>query len=185
MIVVLGLGNPGRSFSKSRHNAGLWCVDALADKHRIRLRERRRHVVLAEGEIAGSPVVLAKSRTYMNHSAAAARYVVDRFRIPPEELLVVHDEMDLPVGTLRLRSSGGAAGHHGIESIIAELRTQGFPRLRIGVGHPVDQGDAIGHVLGRFTAQEAPMIGDALERAVEAIDCIVQLGLETAMNRFN
>ncbi len=185
MMIVLGLGNPGRSFTRSRHNAGFWCLDALAERYGIRLRQRGRHAIFAEGTLEGTPAVLAKSRTYMNQSGAAARYLLDRFHATPEELLVVHDEMDLPVGTLRLRASGGAAGHHGIESIIAAVGTQGFPRLRIGAGRPANHGDAISHVLGPFTSLEAEVMRGTLERAVEAVACAVQLDLETAMNRFN
>ena len=185
MIVILGLGNPGRSYDRSRHNVGFRCVDALAYRHGIRVEERRRHVVLGHGELAGTSVALAKPRTYMNRSGIAARYLLDRFHARPEELLVVYDDMDLPVGTIRLRASGGAAGHHGIESIIAELGTQEFPRLRIGVGHPPERGDAVSHVLGPFTTEEAKAIEEPLERAVEAVAWVVEFGLESAMNRFN
>jgi PTH1 family peptidyl-tRNA hydrolase len=185
MMVLLGLGNPGRAYTKGRHNAGFWCIDALAERHGIRLRDRRRHAVIAEGEIAATPVVLAKSRTYMNSSGTAARYLLDRFHATPQELMVVHDDMDLPLGTIRLRPGGGAAGHHGIESVIAELRTEQFSRLRIGVEHPTDREDGIAHVLGPFNAQEATVMRETIEQAVEAVTCAVELGLDTAMNRFN
>ena len=185
MMVLLGLGNPGRAYTKSRHNAGFWCIDALAKRHGIRLRDRRRHAVIAEGEIAATSVVLAKSRTYVNSSGIAARYLLDRFHATTQDLMVVHDDMDLPLGTIRLRPGGGAAGHHGIESVIAELRTEQFPRLRIGVSHPTDRENGIAHVLGPFNAEESTMVREALERAVEAMTCAVELGLDTAMNRFN
>ena len=185
MIVLLGLGNPGRAYTKSRHNAGFWCIDALAKQHDIRLRDRRRYAVIAEGEIAAASVVLAKSRTYMNSSGIAARYLLDRFHMTPQELMVVYDDMDLPIGTIRLRPGGSAAGHHGIESIIAELHTEQFPRLRIGVGHPTDRENGIAHVLGPFNAQEDTVMRETVERVVEALTCVVELGLDTAMNRFN
>ena len=185
MMVLMGLGNPGRAYTKSRHNAGFWCIDALAKQHGIRLRDRRRHAVTAEGEIAAASVVLARSRTYMNSSGIATRYLLDRFHVTPQDLTVVHDDMDLPLGTIRLRPGGGAAGHHGIESVIAELRTEQFPRLRIGVGHPTDRENGIAHVLGPFNAQEATVMRETVERAVEAVTCTVELGLDTAMNRFN
>ena len=185
MMVLMGLGNPGRAYTKSRHNAGFWCIDALAKHHDIRLRDRRRYAVIAEGEIAAASVVLAKSRTYMNSSGITARYLLDRFHAVPQELMVIHDDMDLPLGTIRLRLGGSAAGHHGIESVIAELRTEQFPRLRIGVGHPTDRENGIAHVLGPFNAQEATVMRETVERAVEAVTCTVELGLDTAMNRFN
>lgn len=185
MMVLLGLGNPGRAYTKGRHNAGFWCIDALAKQHDIRLRDRRRHAVIAEGKIAATPVILAKSRTYMNSSGIAARYLLDRFHVALQDLMVVHDDMDLPLGTIRLRPGGGAAGHHGIESVIAELRTEQFPRLRIGVGHPTDRENGIAHVLGPFNTQETTVMRETLERAIEAMTCTVELGLDTAMNRFN
>ena len=185
MMVILGLGNPGRSFGRSRHNVGFRCIDLLGRSHGIRLEERRRHVLLGRADLAGAPVVLAKPRTYMNRSGTAARYLLDRFRVAPEELLVVHDDMDLPLGTIRLRPQGGAAGHHGIESIAAELGTESFPRLRIGVGHPPHKERGVSHVLGPFTPQEAQMIGETLEQAAEAVLWTVEFGLESAMNRFN
>ena len=185
MMVLMGLGNPGRAYTKSRHNAGFWCIDALAKHHDIRLRDRRRYAVIAEGEIAAASVVLAKSRTYMNSSGITARYLLDRFHAVPQELMVIHDDMDLSLGTIRLRPGGSAAGHHGIESVIAELRTEQFPRLRIGVGHPTDRENGIAHVLGPFNAQEATVMRETVERAVEAVTCTVELGLDTAMNRFN
>jgi len=185
MIVVLGLGNPGHSFAKSRHNVGFRCIDALARRYGIRLEERRRHVVLGHGDMGGVPVILAKPRTYMNRSGIAARYLLDRFHVDLEDLLVVYDDMDLPVHTIRLRAGGGTAGHRGIESVIAELGTQEFPRLKIGVGHPAERGDEVSYVLGPFTAEEAKAIEEPLERAVEAITWMIEYGLGSTMNRFN
>ncbi|MFC1935538.1 aminoacyl-tRNA hydrolase [Chloroflexota bacterium] len=184
MMVVLGLGNPGRAYARSRHNVGFWCVNSLAREHAIRLEQRRRHAVLGKGSIMGEEVVLAKPRTYMNRSGVAARYLLDRYRLAPAALLVVHDDMDLPVGKLRIRTQGSSAGHNGIESIITELGTQQFPRLRIGIGHLEGQ-DAIPFVLGPFTMEEAKVIGEAVDRAVEAVAWVAQHGLEAAMNRYN
>lgn len=121
----------------------------------------------------------------MNDSGIAARYLLDRFKLAPLDLMVLHDDMDLPLGTIRLRPSGGAAGHHGIESIIAELHTEEFARLRIGIGHPQGQGEGITHVLNPFNDNENPVINEALERAEKALTCTIESGLETAMNNFN
>lgn len=184
MMVVLGLGNPGRAYARSRHNVGFWCVDSLARKYAIPVEQRRRHAVLGEGRIVGEEAVLAKARTYMNRSGVAARYLLDRYHLAPEALLVVHDDMALPSGKLRIRPRGSSAGHNGIESIITELGTQDFPRLRIGVGRPEGQ-DAVSFVLGPFTSDEAKVIGEAIVRAVEAVAWIAQHGLESAMNIYN
>ena len=184
MMVVLGLGNPGRAYARSRHNVGFWCVDRLAREYAIRMEQRRRHAVLGEGSITGEEVILARPRTYVNRSGVAARYLLDRYRLAPEALLVVHDDMDLPVGKLRIGARGSSAGHKGIDSIIAELGTQQFPRLRIGIGHLEGQ-DAVPFVLGPFTPEEAKVMGEAVDRAVEAVSWVAQHGLEAAMNRYN
>ena len=184
MMVILGLGNPGRAYARSRHNVGFWCIDSLARKYGVRLEQRRRHAVLGEGSIMGEEAILAKPRTYMNRSGVAARYLLDRYHLAPAALLVVHDDMDLPVGKLRIRPQGSSAGHNGIDSIITELGTQQFPRLRIGVGHPEGQ-DAVPFVLGPFTHEEAKVIGETIDRAVEAVAWVAQHGLEAAMNRYN
>lgn len=184
MMVILGLGNPGRSYAGSRHNVGSKVVDLLAKKHGIRMGDRRRYAVVGQGVIMEEEVVLARSRTYMNLSGAAAKYLVSRYHISPAHLLVVYDDMDLPVGWLRIRERGGPAGHNGIKSIIEELSTQEFPRLRIGVGRPQGQ-DSIGHVLGAFTPDESKTVRETVSRAMEAISRISEYGIERAMNTYN
>ena len=184
MLVVLGLGNPGRSYAGSRHNVGSGVIGLVAREHRIQMGERRRYAVVGQGAIMGEKVILSRSRTYMNLSGAAAKYLVDRYRISSAQLLVVYDDMDLPVGWLRIRERGGSAGHNGIKSIIEELGTEEFPRLRIGVGHPEEQ-DSIGHVLGAFTDDESKAVSETLSRAAEAIGYIAEHGIERAMNTYN
>ena len=181
--VVVGLGNPGRQHALSRHNLGFRCVDQLTARNGIRLADRRAHVVLGQGSIGGRPVVAAKPRTYMNASGVAVRYLVQRFGVDYEKVLVISDDMDLPVGQLRLRALGGSGGHHGLDSIIAELGGQGFPRLRLGVGRPL--GDAVGHVLGPFSPEEEQLLAQAVDRAADAVEVWVAEGIEAAMNRFN
>ena len=184
MIIVLGLGNPGAAYAGSRHNVGYRCVDILSKRYGIPLDQRRRHAVLGEGAIEGEPVVLARSRTYMNLSGIAARYLLDRYRLPPSNLLAIYDERDLPVGQIRIRPGGSSAGHNGANSIIDELASQDFPRLRIGIGQPVQQ-DPVDFVLGRFTPQESEVVEETLTRAAEAVTWIVRCGIDAAMNKFN
>ena len=181
--VIVGLGNPGRSYDHSRHNLGFRCADRLAERHCIRLGERRAHVVLGQGAVGGRPVVVAKPRTYVNASGVAVRYLVQRFGVATDKLLVITDDMDLPVGQLRLRASGGSGGHHGLDSVIGELGTQAFPRLRVGVGRPA--GDAVEHVLGRFSPGQERLLAEAVDRAADALRVWVGEGIEAAMNRFN
>lgn len=184
MIIVLGLGNPGSAYAGSRHNIGYRCVDILSKQYGIPLDQRRRHAVLGEGAMEGESVVLARSRTYMNLSGIAARYLLDRYRLPPSNLLAIYDERDLPVGQIRIRPRGSSAGHNGANSIIDKLESSDFPRLRIGIGQPVQQ-DPVDFVLGRFTPQESEIIEETLTRAAEAVACIVRCGIEAAMNKFN
>ena len=181
--VIVGLGNPGSRYAQSRHNVGFRCVELLAERHGISLGERRQQVVLGQGPIGDRPVVVAKPRTYVNASGAAVRYLLQRFGVNPAKLLVVTDDMDLPLGKLRLRGSGGSGGHHGLDSIIDELGSQAFPRLRIGIGRP--GGEAIEHVLGLFLAGEEEALAQALDLAVQAVEMTLAQGLELAMNKFN
>ena len=181
--VIVGLGNPGQPYAQSRHNLGFRCVDCLAKRHGVRLGDRRAHVALGQGAIEGRPVVVAKPRTYVNASGIAVRYLVQRFGVAVDKVLVITDDMDLPVGQLRLRASGGSGGHHGLDSIIGEFGTQAFPRLRVGVGRPAR--DAVEHVLGLFSPEQERLLTEAVDRAADALEVWVKEGIGAAMNRFN
>ena len=141
--------------------------------------------MLGEGEVHGCHVVLAKPRTFMNRSGDAVKYLLDRFRAKPEQLLIVYDEMDLPPGRIRIRPSGSAAGHNGLKSIIGAVSTQAFPRLRVGIGKPGPREDDISFVLGGFSDEDNRLVDEASKRAVEAAMCVVQDGIDQAMNRYN
>ena len=181
--VIVGLGNPTKRYAATRHNVGFLCIDRLAQAHGITLDERKKHAVLGQGTIAGTSMVLAKPRTYVNESGQAARYLIQRFGPATDHLLAIVDDMDLPLGTMRLRASGGSGGHNGLNSINAELATEAYPRLRIGIGRPL--GHSIAHVLGSFAEDERTLLVETLERAVQAVELCVELGIEAAMNRFN
>jgi PTH1 family peptidyl-tRNA hydrolase len=185
MLLVVGLGNPGTKYSATRHNVGFRFIDLLAKKSDIRLNDRRAKAVLGEGRIAGQEVVLAKPRTFMNNSGEGIEYLLARFGGRPTDLLVVYDEMALPSGRIRLRASGSHAGHNGIRSIISSVQSEQFPRLRIGVGQPPNGGDSIPHVLGRFSKDEEPLITQAVQDAVSAVECMLEENIDIAMNRFN
>jgi peptidyl-tRNA hydrolase, PTH1 family len=185
MRIIVGLGNPGAKYRCSRHNVGLRCVDAMARRWGIAMSDRRALAVLGQGYHQGQGIVLAKPRTFMNNSGEAAAYLLTRFRARPADLLVIYDEMDLPPGKLRIRPSGGPAGHNGIRSIIAALGTQGFPRIRVGIGHPPEGRDQISHVLTGFTEDESPLIAETVDRVVEAVECLLAEDIAVAMNRFN
>ena len=180
---IVGLGNPGQRYANSRHNVGFRCVDLLAQRHHITMSERRKHTVLGHGTVGERQVVLAKPRTFMNASGIAVEYLVQRFGTRPPQLLVIIDDLDLPLGTLRLRASGGSGGHNGLSSIMEELGSQDFSRLRVGIGRP--PGGAIGHVLGTFAADEEKLLAEVLDRVAQVVETWVEEGVNAAMNRFN
>jgi PTH1 family peptidyl-tRNA hydrolase len=182
--IVLGLGNPGAEYAHTRHNIGFDVIGILASRHHIRLNFRRDHARYGLGMIADVPVLLAKPMTYMNRSGEAARALLQRYPIDTSHLLVVVDDVALPLGRIRIRPSGSDGGHNGLESIIQCLGTQAFPRVRVGIGSP-PPGQMVEYVLSRFSPQEQPIIDEALQRAADAVEAIIAEGVQAAMNRFN
>ena len=182
--IIVGLGNPGPEYAQTRHNVGFWCVDRLASDHSIAF-SRHRSTLIGEGVIDGHRVVLAKPRTFMNRSGEAVVYLLARYRVSPQELLVVYDDMDLPVGKIRLRPSGSAGGHKGMKSITESVGTQDFPRLRFGIGRAPEGSDAVEYVLGTMPAEEDEAANAAVLRIVEAVAGVLNEGVSAAMNRFN
>ena len=183
--IVVGLGNPGRRYGRTRHNVGFWCVERLAKDGSISFSQRRRHATFGEGELEGVPVALAKPRTFINNSGEAVRYLLARYSASPADLLVVYDDMNLPLGGLRLRPRGSAGGHKGIRSIIEETGTQEFARLRVGIGRPPVGMDEVEYVLSAMARTERKEAGEVLARAVQAVRCVLAEGIIAAMNRFN
>ena len=185
VMIIVGLGNPGPKYSGTRHNIGFQCIDRMAKRWGIEVSERRAKAVLGKGSYRGQNVVLAKPRTFMNHSGEGLRYLLARFSAVPADLLVIYDEMALPMGKLRLRSTGSDAGHNGIRSIIESLNTVEFPRLRIGIGRPDPKSNYVTHVLDRFSQEDQTIIDEVVDRVILATECIIEESLERAMNKFN
>ena len=188
MKLIVGLGNPGKAYAGNRHNVGYHCIDRLAREHRIAVKERRLRLksvkaVFGRGRIDETPVVLAKPHTFMNLSGGAVAQLARRLGAAPDDLIVIHDDMDLPPGKIRIRRGGSAGGHRGAASVIDSLGSDGFIRVRIGIGRPAS--DEIAHVLGDFTAEEKAVVTEAIDRATEAVRCILGDGIEAAMNRYN
>lgn len=191
--LVVGLGNPGEEYAHHRHNVGYWTINRLARKHGIAFDVRTSSYFLGEGRIAGRPVALAKPRTYMNRSGDAVWNLVKRLKLDEaSELLVVYDELDLPVGKVRIRPGGGPGGQKGVAHIIERLGTDRFPRVRIGIGRPLVDGQptwdpeaVANYVLSDPPPEERALLDEAVARAVEAIEVAISEGLEAAMNRFN
>jgi PTH1 family peptidyl-tRNA hydrolase len=184
-LLVVGLGNPGDEYRGSRHNVGAEVVELLAKRHGGRLRKRKERALVDEITIDGKRVALAVPVTYVNDSGHAVGALVRRFGVTQEQLVVVHDELDLPVGELRVKSGGGLAGHNGLRSIVAHLHTQDFQRVRIGVGKPVSKERGADHVLNRFGKRERADIDVTIEQGANAVESIVREGVDAAMNRFN
>ncbi len=185
MRLVIGLGNPGAQYEHTRHNIGFRVVDMLAANYGWKW-ERRNRAMLASGTIGPEKVVLVKPLTYMNHSGEAVRELVHWYKLQPEDLLVIYDDLDLPTGKIRLRAKGSAGGHNGLDNIIRHLHANQFPRLRIGIGRPTNHRvETINYVLGIPPAEEHTLLEIAEQRATEAVSMIIQKGLEMAMNSIN
>ena len=182
--LVVGLGNPGTRYARTRHNVGFMVLDRLARRANTVVAKRQCGALVAVANLAGERACLAKPQGYMNLSGEAVACLVRFYRLTSSDLLVIYDDRDLPLGRIRLRDRGSAGGHRGMESIIAALGTSDFPRLRIGIGRPPEL-EAVEHVLGQFGREEQPIIEEALDRAVEAVEYAFREGLTAAMNRFN
>ncbi len=185
-LLVVGLGNPGEEFRHTRHNVGADAVSILARRHGARLKaDKRTRAVHDTVTVDGRRVLLAIPMTYMNESGAAVAPLMRRAGVDPEHIVVVHDELDLPLAGLRLKEGGGLAGNNGLRSIKAHLKTDGFLRVRIGIGKPTSKERGADHVLSRFAKRERAEVDVTLELAADAVECILTDGIEAAMNRFN
>ena len=183
--IIVGLGNPGREYARTRHNVGFRVLDALAKERQVRFDRRKFKGRIARTEIAGIPVLLLKPYTFMNNSGKAVARAVAHYQCPVHQLLVVADDLDLPLGTIRLRGQGGAAGHKGLRSIISELGTNSFPRLRVGIDRQHSKGDMADYVLSPFTEEEETVVERVVPEAVRALETFIQYGLELSMSKFN
>ena len=184
-FMLVGLGNPGREYRDTRHNVGFMAVDRMCMTFGIKLSRLQSKALVGTGTYEGHKIVLAKPQTYMNLSGQAVSSLMRFYRIPPGQVLVFYDEIDLPVGTIRIRQAGGSAGNRGLESIIQQLGTQEFPRLRIGIGRPPGQKEAADYVLQSFTRTDLEIISTVLDHAVDAAKIFICEGLDSAMNQFN
>ncbi len=185
-VLIVGLGNPGTKYAGQRHNVGFMAVDRLASLYHMTVDRPRNNALVGEGEAAGKRVLLVKPQTFMNLSGEAVAPLLKRNGTPLADMLVVYDDLDLPLGRLRLREKGSAGGHNGMKSIIQTVGSDAFPRVRIGIGRPEAEGrTAIQHVLGRFLPDEESALEAVLERTVQAIECFLLEGIQQAMNRYN
>ncbi|MDR1778697.1 MAG: aminoacyl-tRNA hydrolase [Clostridiales Family XIII bacterium] len=185
ITILVGLGNPGQKYEKTRHNAGWRVIDALAAAHGISVSKEKHKGLTGEGRIGRRKVLLVKPMTFMNDSGACVGSLLRYYRIDLSRLVLIYDDIDLATGTIRIRKSGGAGTHNGMRSVLAHIHEEGFPRIRLGVGSGRGERELVDFVLGRFTAEEKKPFEEAVERAALAAAMIVTDGVDLAMNRYN
>ena len=183
-FLIVGLGNPGRAHLYNRHNVGFMVADRLATHHGIELKRVQNKAIVGSGRIADRPVIVAKPQTFMNLSGEAIGPLVNYYRIPQRNILVVYDELDIPFAVIRLREKGGAGGHNGMRSLIQHLGND-FARMRMGIGRPPGRMDPAAFVLQDFGREELPLLSAMLSTAVEAVESFVRHGIDLTMSRFN
>lgn len=185
LYVIAGLGNPGNRYDNTRHNVGFEAIDYLASKHNISLTKLKFKALYGEGYIEGKRVLLVKPQTFMNLSGESLRDILDWYKLPVNNLIVLYDDIDLDTGKLRIRPKGSAGSHNGMKSIIYQLQKDSFPRVRLGIGKPPVGWDLADFVLSKFSADDRKLINDCVIRSAEAISLFLKSGIDSAMNTFN
>jgi PTH1 family peptidyl-tRNA hydrolase len=192
MKLIIGLGNPGQDYSRSRHNIGFMCLKHFAHEHAISFDKKQADARTGRGIVEGIEVVLAKPQTYMNLSGQSVNRLMHKFKLKPSDIIVIHDDMDLPLGKVRIRAGGSSGGHKGIDSIIRDIGTRDFIRIKVGIGRPekdsddnCNDDDIVDFVLNSFSPDEKKLIEPSIEKVSDAILCLLKEDVETAMNKFN
>ena len=185
MYIVAGLGNPTREYEKTRHNVGFEVIDVLSDMLGTTVEEKKFKGCYGRGIIGGEKVLLLKPQTFMNLSGESIRAAADFYKVDPEHIIIIYDDISLDVGQLRIRKKGSAGGHNGIKNIIAHLGTQEFPRIKVGVGDKPKKMDLADYVLSRFSKEDRAAMEDAFKEAAKAVEVMITEGMDTAMNQFN
>ncbi len=183
--LIVGLGNPGRDYKNNRHNVGFQVIDHLAARHNLSFSRLQNNAFVTTGNVNGCPILIAKPQSWMNRSGIPVSALMKFYKVTPDRLLVVFDDLDLPVGTLRLRASGGSSGQNGVKSIIERLGNEDFPRLRVGIGRPPGKMDPAAYVLQDFSAEQLEIMREVYDRAADAIETWLRDGITLAMSRHN
>ena len=184
MYIIVGLGNPGKQYENTRHNMGFLAVDLLAEKYNIEVNKIKFKALVGKGRIAGQKVLLVKPQTYMNLSGEAVRQAMDFYKIDPEELIVIYDDIDIPTGTFRIRKKGSPGTHNGMRNIFQHIQTNDFPRIRVGIGSG-KKANLAGYVTGGISKSEQEILADVLKNSADAAACIIEKGIDKAMNEYN
>lgn len=185
MYLVVGLGNPEEDYSKTRHNMGFNVVNKIAKKYGIEINKKKFDSLYGEGMIENEKVILLKPQTYMNLSGKAIIQVVNFYKIPLENICVIYDDMDIEKGQIKIRKKGGAGSHNGMKSVVAELNSEAFARIRVGIGNPKFKDDSINYVIGAIPEEEVKVLDEGTTKAAEAMIAILKDGIDNAMNKFN
>lgn len=185
MKVVLGLGNPGKKHQRTRHNFGFLVVDRVASGNRIAIKKKRYDSLIGDWQTNEEKILLVKPQTYMNHSGEVVKHLFRSFPVAVQDLVVIHDDLDLPFGRIRIRPRGGAGGHRGVLSILESLGEEGFFRVRVGIGRPPPGMDPTDFVLDRFSPQEISQLDEVVSKAADAVECLLEEGSRRAMEKFN
>ena len=185
MYIIIGLGNPEPEYSNTRHNMGFDVINKLAKENDISLNRTKFNAIYGTGIIEGEKVILIKPQTFMNNSGESAREFVNFYKEPLENIIVIYDDMDTDVGTIRIRAKGGPGSHNGMKSMVHELGSEDFPRIRVGIGKPANEFDRINYVIGRIDAEEYAKLQEGQNLAVKAVSCWIREGIDNTMNKFN
>ena len=184
-LIIFGIGNPGEEYAKSRHNLGMMCVQNFAKSHLLKFTYSSKYTRYGKGIICNQEIIVAKPKTFVNECGTAIIYLQQKFLIPYSNFIILVDDMDIPCGKIRIRTSGKSGGHNGIRSIIDKTGTDQFPRIRIGIGHPPEKNNSINWVLGDPSSQESLILKDAIETTTKAITSIIKHGIKRSMDIFN
>ena len=185
MYLIIGLGNPEEEYSKTRHNMGFNAINKIAEKYDIKMQKIKFNGIYGDGNIEGEKVLLVKPQTYMNLSGKCVKEFLGFYKIEKEKMIIIYDDMDVEPGKIKIRKQGSAGSHNGMKSIISEIQTQEFPRIRIGIGRPTYEHDKINYVIGHIPEEEIEKLDEGVERAKEAVIDILEKGIDHAMNKFN
>lgn len=185
MIIIAGLGNPGKQYDKTKHNVGFWVIDKLAKEYNIEVTKFKHKALIGEGNIAGKKVLLVKPQTYMNLSGESIREIIKFYKVPLEQFYVIYDDTSLPLSNVRIREKGSAGGHNGIKNIIAHLGTDIFLRIKVGIGEKPNGWDLADYVLAPFSKDEKPLILSGVDKAYHAVELLLTKGIKEAMNQTN
>jgi len=185
LFIVAGLGNPGRRYENTRHNVGFETIDFLSDKYKINVSKVKFKAVIGDGDIEGERVILVKPQTFMNLSGECVREIIEWYKIPLSNIIIIYDDIDLPLGKIRVRTGGSSGTHNGMRSIIYQLQDDRFPRVRVGIGRPPEGWQLADFVLSKFNEEDRKKVNESIINASEAAASIIKNGVDAAMNKYN